>query len=427
MEIVADKTHARLGPSGWEWWSNCPGAPALCDGLPNKTSFYAAEGSVAHEIADRVLSGEAQDASFFLDATFTHEGFDITVDQEMVDSVNFYVDTVLNMKGEGILLPEQSLPIGHLTGEEGAHGTADAIIINDKRMTVIDLKYGKGVRVSAEGNGQGRMYALGALHKFGMVYDHIEEVEIMIIQPRVEDGVTSEVLSIGELEEFRDLVELAAARVALNTGPVIPTVDELELVPGEKQCKFCSAKGICPALQAEVSNSMALVSTATAEDFADLTVPKQAASIAVRPDVSNEKLAEFLRAVPMIEQAIAGVRGEVERRLFEGQTIPGFYLGEGKKGNRQWSDEEAARKAIVKRGRLTKDQAFEQKLISPAKAAKLLNKDTMELLSKEGLIVQADGKPSVCKEGDKNPPYEPVKAGDFADLSAESEAQRLLG
>jgi hypothetical protein len=143
--------------------------------------------------------------------------------------------------------------------------------------------------------------------------------------------------------------------------------------------------------------------------------------------VPSEKLAEFLRAVPLIEAAISGVRAEVERRLFADQDVPGFYLGEGKKGHRAWSSEEEARKAIVKRGRLTKDQAYESKLISPTKAEKLLGKDTIKLLTNEGLIKQPEGKPSVCQVGDKNPPYKVVTADSFADLSAQSEAERLLG
>lgn len=424
---VAEKTHARLGPSGYEWWSNCPGAPALCDGLPNNTSAYAAEGSVAHEIADQVLTGELADASVMLDTIVSYEGYDILVDQEMVDSVNGYVDTVRAIAGEdGLLLPEQSLPIGHLTGETGATGTTDAIVIKGNRMTVIDLKYGKGVRVDAEGNGQGRMYALGALHQYGMIHD-IDEVEIMIIQPRVDDGVTSEVLSIGELEEFKDLVELAAGTVAhADSISDTPEFDGY-LTPGDKQCRFCSAKAICPALKAKVDTSLALVSTCSVEDFADLTMPKQAATVSITPDVPSEKLAEFLRAVPLIEAAISGVRAEVERRLFADQDVPGFYLGEGKKGNRAWSSEAEAKKAIVKRGRLTKEQAYESKLISPTKAEKLLGKDTIKLLTNEGLIKQPEGKPSVCQIGDKNPPYKVVTAESFADLSAQSEAERLLG
>lgn len=403
--------HAKLGPSSWDRWSNCPGSVTLCEGQPNTTSRYAAEGSVAHEIADRVLRGEIGHAGALLDTMFQQEGYDILVDEEMVEAVTLYVQIVRDHTSyDGTLFPEQRLPIGHMTGETDAEGTSDAVIFDQGRMTVVDLKYGKGVRVNAEGNGQGRMYALGALQKFAGVYE-INDVEIMIVQPRIEDGISSEILTIGELEEHRDIVELAAAR----------TVIDDTLVPGEKQCKFCPAKGICPALKAETSNSLALLSPVTAADFADLTMPKQAASIELSPDIASDKLAEFLRAVPLIEAAISGVRAEVERRLFDNQTVPGFYLGEGRKGNRKWVD--GVEIELKKR---LGAAAYEKKLIGVPAAEKAFKAKPRTWAKIKDLIVQAEGKPSVCADGDKNKPYTPVTADHFADLSVETEAQQLL-
>ena len=434
MEKITDKKHARLGPSGWDWWSNCPGAPALSDGLPNTSNIYAAQGTVAHEVADKVLSEDITGAGEELGKTYQCDGFDIEVDDEMVEAVDLYVSIVRDHIGDGILMAEQQVPIGHLTGETGAEGTADCIgITNDgKRLVVIDLKYGKGVRVNAEGNGQGRMYALGALHKFGSVYEDIEEVEIVIVQPRLEEGITTEVLSIGELEEFKDEVELAAGAVELATQQMlIGEVEGLEiLVPGEKQCRFCNAKAICPALKAANDSALALISDCSAEDFADLTAPKQASSLNVKPGVTNDKLAEFMRAVPLIEEAIKAARAEVERRLFDGQEIPGFYLGVGRKGNRKWASEDADGKPIDIENELKKrlgaTQAYEKKVIGVPTAEKLFKSKPKTWAKIKGLIVQADGKPSVCQEGDKNPVYTPVTAADFADLSVETEAQRLL-
>jgi hypothetical protein len=436
MHTVAEKDHAELGPSSWDRWSNCPGSIVLSRGLPRTTSSYAAEGTVAHEIADRVLREEVAEAKELLDQTFQCEGYDIVVDDEMVGAVNFYVDYVRQLapNDDDIILPEQQVPIGHLTGESGATGTSDSIVIANggKLMHVVDLKYGKGVRVNAEGNGQAKMYALGALHKFGAVYEDVEEVEIHIVMPRLEDGVTSEVLSIGELEEFRDQVELAAAAVALN-DKARDLQDksnwELELVPGEKQCKFCPAKGICPALQAEVSKELAPLSHCTAEDFADLSLPKQAASLELKPDATNDQLAQFMRAVPLIEEAIKGVRAEVERRLFDGQEIPGFYLGVGRKGNRQWVNEDADGKPVDIEAELKKrlgSKAYEKKLIGVPAAEKLFKSKPQTWKKIKDLITQPDGKPSVCAEGDKNPRYVPVSAEDFADLSAQTEVERLL-
>ncbi len=420
------KKHARLGPSGWDRWSNCPGSPALCDTVPNTTSRYAAQGSVAHEVADRVLREDVASAGALLGEVFEQEGFSIEVDDEMVEAVDQYVETVRQQVNDGLLFPEQAVPIGHLTGETGAAGTSDAIVIAGKRMTVIDLKYGMGVRVNAEGNGQGRMYALGALQKFGSAYEDIEEVEVMIVQPRLPEGTSMEVLSIGELEEFKDEVELAAGLVALADGARGTDEFEEHLVVGEKQCKFCSAAGICPALRKDVGQQLAPLSECSAEDFADLTLPKQASSLSLKPDASNEQLAEFLRAVPLIEQAITSVRAEVERRLFDSQEIPGFYLGVGRKGNRKWSTEVDIENELKKR---LGAQAYEKKVISVPTAEKMFKSKPRTWAKIKDLVTQSEGRPSVCAEGDSNAPYVPVSAEDFADLSvtAQSEAERLLG
>ncbi len=415
------KKHARLGPSGWDRWSNCPGSPALCDTVPNTTSRYAAHGSVAHEVADRVLREDVASAGALLGEVFQQEGFSFEVDDEMVEAVDRYVEIVRERVLDGLLFPEQGVPIGHLTGETGAAGTSDAIVIEGKRMTVVDLKYGMGVRVNAVGNGQGRLYALGALQKFGSSYEDIEEVEVMIVQPRLPDGISSEVLTIGELEEFKDEVELAAGLVALADAARGTDEFEEHLVVGEKQCKFCDAAGICPALRKDVSQQLTPLSSCSAEDFADLSLPKQAASLSLKPDASNEQLAEFLRAVPLIEQAITSVRAEVERRLFDGQEIPGFYLGVGRKGNRAWSGEVNIEEELKKR---LGAQAYTKKVIGVPAAEKLFKSKPRTWAKIKDLIVQPDGRPSVCAEGDSNARYVPVSAEDFADLSVT--AQDLL-
>lgn len=435
MNTVTDKTHARLGPSGWDWWSNCPGAPALCAGLPRTTSKYAAEGTAAHEVADRVLSGMALDqeghaasAYDYEGMMFQVEGYDILCDREMCEAVTDYVNTCREFIGEGgTLLPEQQVPIGHLTGEPGAEGTSDCIGVtaDGKRLIVIDLKYGKGVAVDAVGNGQGRIYALGALHKFGMVYDEVEEVEVVIIQPRL-DSVSSEILTVAELMAFGNEVEVAAgmARLEDEVWREEPgDATRLTLNPGEKQCRFCAAKGICPALRSDVSQSLAIVAS-TEADFADLSMPKQASAVAITAEVDVERLAEFMRAVPLIEEAIKGVRAEVERRLFGAEKVPGFYLGVGRKGNRKWAVDDIEEQLKKRLG----SAAYEKKLISVATAEKLFKAKPRTWNKIKDLVVQDEGKPSVCRDGDKNPVYTPPGLiEDFADLSAQSEADALLG
>jgi hypothetical protein len=446
---IAEKEHAVLGPSGWDRWSTCPGSVVLEEGLPNPTSSYAAWGTVAHELASWSLLGEL-DAEAAIDHIFEVEGHTITVDMEMADTVNTYmavVRSLIDVEAGDVLMVEQEVPIGHLTGESGASGTSDVIGITQggKRLIVVDFKGGAGVPVYAYTdtpafgsadmpvveerriNGQMGMYALGALEKFGVIYEDIEEVELVISQPRVSEEPSSIVLSVDELREFGEEVRMAAGRVALARNGAKRGWLEDHLHPSEKACKFCRAKSTCPALRAEVEGSLALVSGAEPAEFDDLTLPKKAASIAVGADTDVERLASFMRAAPLIEEAIKAVRAEVERRLLAGLAVPGYYLGEGKKGNRKWKDEAKAEAELRKRYKVP--EIFEMKLISPSKAEKLM-KPKPRLWAKvvaEAGIDQGEGKPSVCRDGDPNKPYQIGSAPeDFADLTADGEASALL-
>jgi hypothetical protein len=446
---IADKDHAILGPSGWDRWSSCPGSVVLEEGRPNPTSSYAAWGTVAHEITAYCLENNC-DAESFVGQVFTVEQHRFEVDMEMADACNDAVAVVRQFVPEGdVLMVEQEVPIGHLTGETGATGTADVVgvVAEGTRLVVIDHKFGKGVQVWASTevesiyaedeagmneypqpnavNGQLAMYALGALEKFGLIHDEIAEVELVVNQPRL-DHVDSIVISVDELRAFGEEVTLAAGRVelarAVDQAVNIEGVadGELELNPSEKACKFCRAKAICPALQGEVEGSMALVSgQAGSSGFEDLTLPKKAAALARPVDVDNEKLAEAFRAIPLIETWIAAVGAEVDHRLHDRQVVPGLYLGEGRAGRRQWADSRKAEAELKRRYKV--DEMYDKTVISPTKAEKLM-KDKPRVWAKvvqEVGILQPVGKPKVCREGvDKNKLYQLPSADDFADLTA---------
>ncbi len=63
-----------------------------------------------------------------------------------------------------VVLFEQRLDYSAYVPE--GFGTGDLLIVVDKVLTVIDLKYGKGVAVEAELNPQMMLYGLGALELF---------------------------------------------------------------------------------------------------------------------------------------------------------------------------------------------------------------------------------------------------------------------
>lgn len=93
------------------------------------------------------------------------------------------------------ILIEQKLDFSDYVPE--GFGTGDLVVVGTGTLHVVDLKYGRGVVVSAEKNPQMMLYALGALSLFDMLYD-IEKVSMAIVQPRVDNFYTYEI-SVEEL------------------------------------------------------------------------------------------------------------------------------------------------------------------------------------------------------------------------------------
>lgn len=140
-------THAKkFSPSAEKRWRTCPGSVALCEDLPDTSSSYADEGTAAHYMAEQILRG-ADGAS--LVGKKAENGVLMTAEMLLeVRKYTNYVQGVVEATG-GTLLVEQRLPISDITGEDGAHGTADAVILAGDEIIVIDLKFGMGVKIDA--------------------------------------------------------------------------------------------------------------------------------------------------------------------------------------------------------------------------------------------------------------------------------------
>lgn len=164
--------HARLSPSAAARWMNCPGSVALSDGIKDSGSDFAAEGTAAHEMAERILEGATGTDLIGMKA---ENGIMFTA--EMLTDVLRYVDLVRDLVAstDGKLLVEQKLSIGHLTGEADAKGTSDCVILAGDELIVGDLKFGRGVQVDAEDNYQLMIYALAALEAFGKGIDTVSD------------------------------------------------------------------------------------------------------------------------------------------------------------------------------------------------------------------------------------------------------------
>ena len=400
---MADKEyHAKLSPSGASRWLACPGSVVLGEQYPDTSSAYSREGTAAHTLAAMVLrSSSVINADDFLGEHIRVEDDKIKVTKDMVRYIQSYVDYVREAAQDKMLFIEVAVPIGHLTGETGATGTADAIIVDvhERSLTVVDLKYGMGVPVNAEDNEQLQIYALGALEECDMLAD-FTTVRMVIHQPRVREEPSEWTVERDVLRQFAEVVTAGADTVnaaAARRDPASDAWVEAYLHPGEKQCKFCVVpKHECPAYRAEMLDVLG-APAATAEDFAEMLIEPAS-------DTTGDNwLSAIFGKIGMLEALCKSARAEVERRCFaNGGTWNGHKLVRGREGPRKWSDPDAAEE-MLKRFRYKVEEIYDRKVISPTSAEKLMKSTPKRWAEAQSLITRSEGSLSVAPATDKRP------------------------
>lgn len=372
--------HAELSPSSAHRWAACPGSVAMCRGIPNTSSEFAAWGTAAHALAEICLNDQFEPVAFLGEVL---KDTTARVDQEMVDCVAEYVAVVRNLAAGGALLVEQRVSIEHITSEPGAGGTSDAVIFQPGEMAIVDLKGGRGVRVDAVENKQLLMYASGALRDLDLTGD-IERVRMVIVQPRL--GHVSEwVIPVAELHERIEAIRQAALVARSDDAPRSPSADA---------CRFCLAKASCPELRNQVMATIA-------DDFVDCTQPiAPQIQHRIDADMDNLILANCLAAVELVQGWCKAIEERAFEQLAAGLPVPGYKLVSGRRGSRAWRDEDEAEQAL-KSMRLKSDEMYQRKVITPTAAEKLLKDSPRKLARLQGLVTQAEGRPVIAPQTDK--------------------------
>lgn len=379
-----ERAHALLSASGSARWLNCTPSPLLEEQYPDSDSEAAAEGTAAHELAEYKLHGLMGNPEGIEDPRPTSQWDS----EEMESHTDDYADHVMATLAQAqetspaaTLLIEHRLDFSHLVPD--GFGTGDAIIIADDTMTIIDLKYGKGVEVSAEANPQMRLYALGALHQFGMIYD-IRKVKMVIFQPRLRNTSIDEI-DAAELIEWGEAVVKPTAAIAMQGGG--------ELTPGD-WCQFCKHAPACPAL---------------AKQHFDVVPMEDAQPAAPAPDtLSDAQIANIVKWSGDLKKWVGKVEEYALKSALEGKNFPGLKLVEGR-SNRAFTDKEAAAKKVQELGH---DPWKPRELLGITAMTKLLGKKTFDTELGEYLH-KPEGKPTLVPESDKRQALAPKTADSF--------------
>ena len=185
--MATPEVHALAGASNSERWINCPPSLRLTEGMENKTSVYAEEGTLAHTLAE-----------FKVRRHFTvgkpsewkkeHEKIKKMplYQEEMEWCTDMYLDFIeaiaLQASSKPYVATEQKVDFSDIV--PSGFGTADCLVLTPSELSIIDYKHGKGVAVDVTDNSQLKLYAWGAYRRYQAFYPGIEKVTINIVQPR---------------------------------------------------------------------------------------------------------------------------------------------------------------------------------------------------------------------------------------------------
>lgn len=355
--------HAILSASASSRWLHCTPSARLERKFPDASSPYALEGSRAHERAE-----------YFLNRFLKTGDSNVLIreDVEMNDAVQIYVNICVEKINEARtaspdaqIKVEQRLDFSRWVPE--GFGTGDMVMVSDKYFEIVDLKYGKGVPVSAINNSQMRLYALGMYESFGYLYG-ADEVRMTIVQPRL-DSVSTETISVDDLLVWGEEVKKKAKIAFAGKG---------EFCAGN-HCRFCKARNTCRAhAEYELKNVKEDLQTAELEDF---------------------EISDILLRAKNIKTWLDGLESYALGKALDGYDWPGMKLVEGR-SNRKITDDIIAANNLLNAG-FGADEIYKpQTLRSITDLEKLCGKKMFgELMS--GVIEKPPGKPTLVSIDDK--------------------------
>lgn len=401
IEIVP-RAHAILSASSADRWITCTPSARIEEALEDEESSFATDGTAAHALAELRLRwklGQITKAEYVAGIEATRTLYAEAVgewDHSDWEAIDSYVEYVLaeHKRIGGTITVEARVDYSRYA--EQGFGTSDALLVNieTKIAKSIDLKFGKGVPVSAVKNSQARLYALGGFLGTGINPDRANvalkdwTVEWAIHQPRL-DYVGEDGEALVDLLTWAEEVVAPAAALAWK--------GEGKKVPSDKACQFCKAKAVCRE-RAAVNVNVAMRDFMGDPDYR---------FDAARLDEHVMGMDEVARILPNLDEWIAWANAmkkyALESVRDRGAEIDGYKLVRGR-SMRRWSGSDDKIAATLKAEDVSGNDIYEQpepRVRSVAQMEKHLGKKRFaELNDRLGLVVTPPGTPALVPDAD---------------------------
>lgn len=377
--------HAVLSPSAASRWLACTPSARLELQFPDQAGDYAKEGTLAHKFGESFLWQKlGTDVSDVLDIAREDEFYTPEMEAYAEDYAALVwekYEIARKATPDAILLIEERIDLRAYVPD--GFGTGDSVIIADDLLEIIDLKYGKGVAVSAKHNKQMMLYGLGALVKYSIMYG-VNRVRMTIYQPRI-GNVSEWEISAADLLEWAETELKPRAKMAFEGVG--------DFIPGE-HCRFCRAKAVCKALAEQNLN-------VAKEEFKDVGV------------LTIEQVAEILPKLDGLVNWANAVEEYALDKALQGTKIPGYKIVEGR-SVRKYADDKKVAERLEANG--YGDIIYKPKeLKTITTLEKALTKKGFEALVGD-LIVKPAGKPTLVPVSDKRPEWSSAEE-DFKNVS----------
>mgnify|MGYP002791081626 FL=1 len=377
----AERDHAILSPSSAKRWINCTPSALLAEAAGSKSSVYAEEGTLAHEIAEYALTKYLEgaydpiidDAVPLKDEHLENPLFGVDMADYIRDYCEFVIGENYEMQkagGSSKMYIERRVDITDYAHD--SFGSVDVTLVSDKTIHIIDLKYGTGVRVSADMNEQMLMYALGTLKS--LKTEHIEKIRMTIAQVRLDHYDTFE-MSKGELLDWAEKVLKPAAKAAIQ--------GKGKQVIGS-WCGFCPVKAQCRAQR-----------DAILADFEEKPEPLL---------LSDEEIVDLIGKIDTYKSWIESVNKYVYDRAIQGHKWEGYKLVAGRT-SRVIKDEAKIRQALL--NEFLEDEVLNIKLKGIGDLEKLVGKKVFSARFGDA-IESRPGAPKLVPESAKGVEYNPL-------------------